>query len=92
LDGAVFHGHAGFRAWVERTAESWRTAEGSAREVATVGDHFVMAVDYRLIGHGSGAPVNQRYFSVWTLRQGKVAAIISYPGEREALEAVGLSK
>jgi ketosteroid isomerase-like protein len=92
FDGVVFHGHAGFRAWVDRTAESWRRAEGSAREVATVGEHLVMAVHYRLIGHDSGVPVNQSYFSVWTLREGKVAAVISYPGERAALAAVGLSE
>ncbi len=92
LDGVVFHGHAGFRAWAERTAESWRTAEGSAREVATVGEHLVMAIDYRLIGHGSGVPVNQSYSVVWTLREGKIAAAIAYPGEREALEDVGLSE
>jgi len=91
LDGVVFRGHAGFRAWVKRTEESWRKAEGSARELATVGEHLVLAVDYRLIGHGSGAPVNQSNISVWTLREGKIAAAVSYPGEQAALEAVGLS-
>ena len=92
LDGVVFHGHPGFRAWVERTAESWRSAKGSARELASVGPHLVMAVDYRLIGHNSGVPIDQCYFSVWTLHDGKVAAVIAYPGAREALEAVGLSE
>ena len=57
LDGVVFRGHAGVRAWVKRTEESWRKAEASARELATVGEHLVLDIDYRLIGHGSGAPV-----------------------------------
>jgi ketosteroid isomerase-like protein len=77
---------------VERTRESWRrTAEGKTHEIAAVGERLVTAVDYRLVGHGSGAPVNTRAFSVWTVRDGKIAAVIAYPDEHEALGAVGLS-
>ena len=92
LDGIVFRGHAGVREWMKRQAESWSKLEGSPHELASVGEQLVMAIDVRLIGHESGVPVNQRSFVVYTLREGKVAAIIAYPGEREALEAVGLSE
>ena len=92
LDGITFRGHAGVRAWMERQAESWSELEGSPHELASVGDQLAMAIDMRLIGHESRVPVNQRAFFVYTLREGKVAAIIAYPGEREALEALGLSE
>jgi ketosteroid isomerase-like protein len=92
LDGIVFRGHAGVREWMERQAESWSELEGTPHEVARLGDQLVMAIDVRLVGHESGVPVNQRSFVVYTFREGKVAAIIAYPGEREALKALGLSE
>ena len=91
LDGIVFRGHAGTRTWMERTAETWRELEvSSAQLLATAGEHVVMAEDVRTVGHDSGVPVSQRYIYVYTLRGGKIAAAIAYPGEAAALEAVGL--
>jgi ketosteroid isomerase-like protein len=92
LDGTTFRGHAGVRAWMERMKETWSKLEGSPHEVASVGEHLVMAVDTRAIGHESGAPINQREFVVYTMREGKIAAIIAYPNERAALQAVGLEE
>jgi ketosteroid isomerase-like protein len=91
LDGIVFRGYAGTRAWMERAAETWRELEVvSAQLLGTAGEHVVMAQDVRSTGHGSGVPVEHRYIYAYTLRDGKVAAAIAYPGEAEALEAVGL--
>jgi ketosteroid isomerase-like protein len=90
LDGIAFRGHAGIRAWMERMKETWSKLEGSPHKVASAGEHLVMAVDTLAIGHESGVPINQRAFVVYTMREGKIAAIIAYPSAREALEAVGL--
>lgn len=90
LDGVVFRGHEGTRAWMERAAEIWREIEGSAQLLATAGEHVVMGIDIRSIGHDSGVPVDHRYIYVYTLREGKIAAAIAYPSEAEALKAVGL--
>ncbi len=92
LDGITFRGHAGFRAWMKRQTETWSKLEGSPHELATVGEHLVTAVDVRMIGHESGVPLHQRAFVVYTFRESKIAAIIAYPGEREAREAVGLPR
>jgi hypothetical protein len=51
-----------------------------------------MAVDTLAIGHESGVTINQRAFVAYTMREGKIAAIIAYPSELEALKAVGLSE
>jgi ketosteroid isomerase-like protein len=89
----VFRGHAGVRGWMERIKETWSELGGSPHAVASVGEHLVMAVDTRAIGHDSGAPIKQREFVVYTMREGKITAIIAYPTERaEALKAVGLSE
>ena len=90
LDGVVFRGHEGTRAWMERAAETWREIEVSAQLLATAGEHVVMGIDVRSTGHDSGVPVGQRYIYVYTLREGKIAAAIAYPDEAEALEAAGL--
>ena len=92
LDGVTFRGHAGVRAWMERTKETWSKLEGSPHKVASAGEHVVMAVDTRAIGHDSGVPINQREFVVYTMREGKIAAIIAYPNEHDALKAVGLEE
>ena len=84
---------AGTRAWMERAADTWRELEVVAAQLlGTVGEHVVMAQDVRSTGHDSGAPVEHRYIYVYTLRGGKIAAAIAYPGEAEAFEAVGLSE
>jgi ketosteroid isomerase-like protein len=90
LDGTVFRGNAGIRAWMERNEETWREVEGSPHLLASVGEQLVVAIDVRLVGHDSGVPVDQRVFVVYTLREGKAAAMIAYPSEADALEAVGL--
>jgi ketosteroid isomerase-like protein len=75
---------------MERTRETWSQIDVSAQLLATAGEHVVMAVDIQSIGHDSGVPVHQRVFWVYTLRGGRVATSIAYPGEAEALEAAGL--
>jgi ketosteroid isomerase-like protein len=90
LEGIAFHGHVGVRALMERIAETWQAVDFSPRGFTALGDHYVMALDVRLTGHGSGAPVDQRSWTVYTLRDGKVATSFSYPSEREAQEAAGL--
>jgi ketosteroid isomerase-like protein len=92
LDGTVFRGHAGVRAWMERIKETWSELEGSPHVVASVGDQFVMAIDTRGVGHESGVPIHQRAFVVYSVRDGKIAACIAYSSEREALDAVGLAE
>jgi len=92
LDGTVFHGHAGVRAWWDRVTDVWSELEGSPSLLAAVGEQIVMAIDMRLVGRESGVPVNQVFVNVYTLREGRVAAVIAFRSEREALEAAGLEK
>jgi ketosteroid isomerase-like protein len=92
LDGTVFRGHAGVRAWMERIKETWSELEGSPHAVASVGEHVVVAVDTRAVGHESGVPIHECAFVVYSVRNGKIGACIAYPSEHEALKAVGLEE
>jgi ketosteroid isomerase-like protein len=92
VDGAVFTGHAGARAWWRRVQESWTALEGAPHELASAGEHVVMAIDMRVVGRESGVAASQRVFITYTLHNGKISASIAYPSDREALKAVGLEE
>jgi len=42
-------------------------------------------------GKGSGAPLDQQTFTVFTLREGKIVQAVWLPTRAEALEAAALS-
>jgi len=92
LDGTVFHGHAGVRAWWDRVTDVWSELEGSPSLLAAGGAQVVMSIDIRLVGRESGVPVNQVFVNIYTLRDGKIAASTAFRSEREALEAAGLAE
>lgn len=85
LDGVVFRGHAGVRAWAKRAAEMWSEARTSAHLVAAAGNRLVMAIDYELVGRDSGVPVSQRAYTLYEVRSGKIAATIAYADKEAAL-------
>ena len=41
---------------------------------------------------GSESEVSERFFQVWTMRDGKITRFREYKTKREALEAAGLSE
>ena len=73
--------------WIE-TVDAWKV------EV----DDLVDGTDGRVVviarvlarGKGSGVPVNQRLFSVLTIRSGRVARIDDRTDREQALQAAGL--
>jgi ketosteroid isomerase-like protein len=75
--------------WIE-TVDSWRI---EVEDVLDGSDERVVAL-VRVVarGRGSGVPVDQRVFSVLTVRDGKVARIDDHTERADALEAAGLSK
>jgi ketosteroid isomerase-like protein len=90
FDGVTFRGHNGLRAWIDRTRETSREMNATVDEVAASGEKVVMASELHVTGHESGVPIAQREFFVFTVHGGRIAAVIAYPTEREALQAAGL--
>jgi ketosteroid isomerase-like protein len=88
VDGVVFRGHGGMRSWAARAAEMWISADTTAQLIAESGDRLVIAIDYDLVARDSGVPVNQRAYTLYEIRDGKIAASIAYPSELDALGAL----
>jgi ketosteroid isomerase-like protein len=65
-------------------------AEIRGEEFLDAGDTVVVRVHQRATGPGSGAPVEMRYYQLWTFRGGSVIRIESIREREEALEAAGL--
>lgn len=54
-------------------------------------DRVLTVNAFQMRGRGSGVDVNASGGSIWTIRDGKAAAITLYQSKDEALEAAGLS-
>jgi ketosteroid isomerase-like protein len=90
--GPTYHGPEGvrdfFRRWVG-TFDEWGYEVG---EVIDAGDSVVVQVRQWGRGKGSGVAVDQRFWQVWTIHDGKVIRGTFHTEEAEALEAAGLRR
>jgi ketosteroid isomerase-like protein len=86
------HGPEEIRAYMEGFLGAWEKVVIEPEEFIAAGDSVVVAVHQVATGKGSGAPVEMRYFSVWTLRGGVVLRVEHIFERSDALEAAGLSE
>ena len=86
----LYDGHEGFRRWWQASRDPWTDVEAVIDEITPVGDHaLVVRNTMRGKGAGSGVAVELPFFSVYDLRDGKIARRRLYPERHEALEAAG---
>ena len=55
-------------------------------------DHVLVMTRYDVRGESSGVEMDQRFATLYGLREGKVVTMRDYPTRADALEAVGLSE
>jgi len=80
------------REWLDRFLDAWDQLDIDVTEPIESGDQVVALVRFHGRGKGSGVQVEGGADAhVWTVRDGKIAAVKLYQGTREALEAVGRS-
>ena len=91
-DGGVFLGQEGIRTYMLRFLDAWESLTIAAKSVRPAGDSVFVEVLQVGAGQGSGVPVEQRYFQLWTFRGDKVVRLETVLSESEALEAVGLAE
>ncbi len=89
-DTETRHGHAGVAESIVAWLRMWEQHELEAEEYIDAGHQVVVTTRLRGRGRLSGVVVEDRYFAVWTLRDGQAVAYREYMSKREALEAVGL--
>ena len=75
-----------FRTWAG-TFDDWGF---EAQEVVDAGSSVYVCLHQWGRGKGSGIPVENRFFTVWTFERDKVMRFQAFMGRNEALEAAGL--
>jgi ketosteroid isomerase-like protein len=75
-----------FRTWAG-TFDDWGF---EAEETIDTGPSVFVCMRQWGRGKGSGVPVENRFFQVWTFQQGKVIRYQGFTDRAEALEAAGL--
>ena len=91
LDSGVYIGHAGWRAFMQARDDALGERSFETAEVLTpAADTVIVVGRVRETGRASGAAVETRGATVWTLRDGKVICLKIYQSSHDALNAVGL--
>jgi ketosteroid isomerase-like protein len=90
-DTETRHGVHGVSASLASWLETWEDHRVEPEgEFIEVGNHVLVSTRLRGRGRQSGAEVENRYFSLWTIREGRVVTYREYATKAEALEAAGL--
>ena len=86
-----FRGPEDARRFIEDQISAFRTWTAEPEEFLEGSDQVVAFVRSRAQPTGSSAEIEIKIAHVWTLRDGKVLTIETFPKREEALEAAGLS-
>ena len=87
----VYHGRAGVRAWWEEILEAVENLHLEVEKLTELGDDRVFG-EFFLTGRGkgSGVPIEQRAWNVFSFAEGKITRRQVFWTRDEALEAAGL--
>jgi ketosteroid isomerase-like protein len=88
LEGSVYHGHEGFRRWLEDTAEDWQEFDLQVIDVSEVGANSVL-VHGRVHARARTSGVELDTTAAWLceLRDGLIGRLHFYRDVEAALEA-----
>jgi ketosteroid isomerase-like protein len=93
LDTQRYRGHDGFRKWIADWSDSWASWRIQDVEVRPAGEDRLIALFVMFVkGQGSGIDLSRHDALVCTLRAGKIAKLVYYNDQQQALKAVGLEE
>jgi ketosteroid isomerase-like protein len=93
VEGRTYDGTRGFAEAMADLDAAWQDWHQEVDDVIdTGGDDVVVLVRLKARGRGSGAPVDQPWAMVITLRDGKLIASRTFLDRNRALKAVGLEE
>jgi ketosteroid isomerase-like protein len=75
-----------------RDADVWDVLHLEADDLRDLGDQMLVTGTFSARGGGSGAEIEAPYYSAFFMSEGKLARVLSYRTEDEALAAMGLGK
>jgi ketosteroid isomerase-like protein len=85
----VYRGADGLATYF-RDADIWQVLNLEVDEYRDFGDRVFVVGTFHQRGGGSGAEVHEPYYSAFYLSEGKLARVLTFRTEAEALEAAGL--
>jgi ketosteroid isomerase-like protein len=90
-DAGVYHGHDGFRAWLERWSDGWESWRMEDVEFRSAGDDGVIAL-FRVVARArhTGIELERDDAIVYRIRDGRIARLEYFNDQRAALDAAGL--
>jgi uncharacterized protein len=83
-DGVVYHGHEGFREFLQDAFKIWDTFELEPSEFHASGEHVLVLGWVRLRARNSGVEVRPRWGWVWQIRNAKAVALLNFIRWEEA--------
>ena len=91
-EGRVYRGHDGVVEALRTWTGTWEAFRLEVEEIIDAGDHVIVVEQQSGRGKGSGLPLRQQNFSVFTLRDGRITRVVFARNRDDALEAAGLSE
>jgi ketosteroid isomerase-like protein len=85
----TFHGPEGVVSSLTEWIEPWEEHHIEAEEFSEVGDQVLAVIHLTARGLGSGMEIDQRFFQVYAVRNGKIVRMVEFVTRAQALEAVG---
>ncbi len=86
---SVYHGAEGLARYF-RDSDVWELLNLEIREFRDLGDEVLVVGTFHARGGGSGVEIHAPYYSAFFMTGRKLARVLSYQTEDEALESVGL--
>jgi ketosteroid isomerase-like protein len=91
-EGKIYRGHGGVIEALRTWTGTWEAFRLDVEEIIDAGDQVIVVEQQSGRGKGSGLPVRQQNFSVFTLRDGRIIRVVFARNRDEALEAAGLKE
>ena len=89
VEYTAYHGADGLARYF-RDSDVWELLNLEAREFRDLGDRVLVVGTFHARGGGSGAELHVPYYSAFFTSGGKLARVLSFRTEHEALRAAGL--
>jgi ketosteroid isomerase-like protein len=86
----TFHGPEGVLSSLVEWLEPWEEHHIEAEEFMEAGDQVVAVIHLTGRGAGSGMEIDQRFFQVYAVGNGKIIRMVEFVRRAEALEVAGL--
>jgi ketosteroid isomerase-like protein len=88
VEPEIYRGHEGVRRPARQLLEAWSELRQAPSEYLAAGERVLVLLAIEGRGRASGVPVHERIAHVWTLRDGRVAALAYFGDIAEAQRAL----